>query len=413
MVEMTRSCLKEMQLPSQLWGEAVRNSVYLLNSLPTRALTGRTPYEVWRGKKPDIGHVRVFGCIAHMKLPGIHVRKLDDRSKVVVNLRREPGTKGYRLYDPEGGRIYISRDMIFEETKTLHWGNTAMNRTQPIEFTPLKVVTNEEEVEIEDMNDGLDPPSPPQSQSSNLSHDNYDDSVEPKKFKGIADVYNETEEIELNEELLLMGVEEPVNYKQAAKNSEWKEAMKQEIKSIEENKTWELPPGEKIIGLKWIYKLKKDASGKIVKHKARLVAKGYVQEHGVDFDEVYAPVTRLETVRLLLALSAKNNWQVHHLDVKTAFLNGDIQENVYVAQPKGFKIAGQEHLVYKLSKALYGLRQAPRAWYAKLNSCLLSLGFSRCPYEHAVYTRKERGESLIVAVYVDDILVTGTSIEVI
>lgn len=120
-------------------------------------------------------------------------------------------------------------------------------------------------------------------------------------------------------------------------------------------------------------------------------------------------MTRLETVRLLLALSAKNNWEVHHLDVKTVFLNGELSEDVYVKQPEGFEKLGQEHMVYRLVKALYGLRQAPRAWYAKLNSCLENLGFTKCPHEHAVYTRKEGGESLIIAVYVDDLLVTGSN----
>lgn len=148
----------------------------------------------------------------------------------------------------------------------------------------------------------------------------------------------------------------------------------------------------------------------MIKYKARLVAKGYVQEHGIDFDEIYAPVTRLETVRLLLALAAKNEWEVHHLDVKTAFLNGEISEDVYVVQPEGFAKKGKENLVYKLLKALYGLRQAPRAWYAKLNSCLESLGFKRCPSEHGVYIQKNGEEQLIVAVYVDDLLVTGNNI---
>lgn len=115
----------------------------------------------------------------------------------------------------------------------------------------------------------------------------------------------------------------------------------------------------------------------MIKHKARLVAKGYVQEHGIDYDEVFAPVTRMEIVRLLLALAAKNMWQVHHLDVKTAFLNGDINEEVYVAQPKGFVKKGQEQMVYKLYKALYGIKQAPHAWYSKLNNCLEQLGFTR------------------------------------
>lgn len=145
----------------------------------------------------------------------------------------------------------------------------------------------------------------------------------------MADIIKNTEPIELDEELLLMGIDEPTSYKQANKDMEWGKAMIQEMESIERNKTWhltELPKGHKAIGLKWIYKLKRDANGKINKYKARLVAKGYVQEQGVDFDEIFAPVTRIETVRLLLALAAWNSWRVHHLDVKTAFLNGEIHE---------------------------------------------------------------------------------------
>lgn len=154
-----------------------------------------------------------------------------------------------------------------------------------------------------------------------------------------------------------MGVEEPINFAHAVKDRSRKAAMDKEMQSIKENKTWrltELPSGKKFIGLKWIFKLQKDAEGNIVKHKARLVAKGYVQEHGVDYDEVFAPVTRLETDRLLLALATKSEWEVHHLDVKTAFLNGEIVEDVYVAQPEGYEKEGKKHLVYKLLKALYG-----------------------------------------------------------
>lgn len=162
------------------------------------------------------------------------------------------------------------------------------------------------------------------------------------------DIYAETQEVELEDEQYLMGVVEPNTYKQAAGEKEWNLAMQQEMKLIERNGTWvltELPKNQKVIGLKWIYKLKKDAEGNIVKHKARLVAKGCSQEQGVDFEESFAPVTRLETVRLLLALAAQNSWEVHHLDVKTAFLDGEIKEEVYVAQPEGYVQKGKEHMV--------------------------------------------------------------------
>lgn len=155
-----------------------------------------------------------------------------------------------------------------------------------------------------------------------------------------------------------------------------------------------------------MFKAKCDKRGHIVKHKARLVAKGYVQQCGTDFDEVFAPVARLESVRLILAVAAHQVWQVHHMDVKSAFRNGELQEEVYVQQPPGFTV-GKEGQVLKLNKALYGLRQAPRTWYSKLDACLVSLGFTRSDHEHAVYTWRSAHKPLIMGVHVDDLLITG------
>jgi len=155
-----------------------------------------------------------------------------------------------------------------------------------------------------------------------------------------------------------------------------------------------------------VFKVKKDPKGRVVKHKARLVAKGYAQQQGVDFDEVFAPVARIETVRVLLALAAQGGWQVHHMDVKSAFLNGDLTEVVYVQQPPGF-LVGKGDKVLRLKKALYGLKQAPRAWNSKLDKELLNLGFARSKYEHAVYRRNHKKSFLLVGVYVDDLIISG------
>ena len=177
------------------------------------------------------------------------------------------------------------------------------------------------------------------------------------------------------------------------------------------NKTWDLvdlPPGAKPIGLKWIFKIKRNADGSINKYKSRLVAKGYIQRHGIDFEEVFAPVARIETVRFIIALAASRGWEIHHLDVKTAFLNGDLKEVVFVSQPEGFEVKGQEHKVYKLHKALYGLRQAPRAWNEKLNKVLENLNFNRCSKEPSLYCKQQKDRILLVAVYVDDLLVAGS-----
>src|SRR5438105_4332966 len=164
--------------------------------------------------------------------------------------------------------------------------------------------------------------------------------------------------------------------------------MRDEMDSIEENCTWSLvdpPSGHRPIGLKWVFKPKRDASGTIVKHKARLVAKGYVQQPGIDFEEVFAPVARLESVQLLLALAAHRGWFVHHMDVKSAFLNGDLQEEVYVVQPPVFVVTGKEH-----------------------NATLEALGFTRSDSEHAVYARGQGTARLLVGVYVDDLIITGS-----
>ena len=214
------------------------------------------------------------------------------------------------------------------------------------------------------------------------------------------------------ERLLVVLNDEPWDFKEANKFREWRDACEEEIMSIIKNKTWslvDLPAGTKPIGLKWVFKIKRKSDGTITKYKARLVAKGYVQKHGIDFDEVFAPVARIETVRFIIALAATNGWEVHHLDVKTAFLHGELKENVYVTQPEGFVTKGSEEKVYKLHKALYGLRQAPRAWNIKLNEILKKLSFEKCSKEPSLYRKQEGKHLLLVAVYVDDLLVTGSN----
>jgi hypothetical protein len=171
-------------------------------------------------------------------------------------------------------------------------------------------------------------------------------------------------------QLLAVAADEPATLAEAEQDVHWWTAMTEEIQAIEDNHTWvltNLPPGRKAIGLKWVFKVKRDEKGSVVKHKARLVVKGYSQQQGVDYEEIFTPVARLEAVRLLLALAANQGWEVHHMDVKSAFLNGDLMEEVYVSQPPGFVVTRREDKVLKLRKALYGLHQAPRAWNQKLD----------------------------------------------
>ena len=149
--------------------------------------------------------------------------------------------------------------------------------------------------------------------------------------------------------------------------------MDEEIECIEKNQTWELvdvPKDKDVISVKWIYKTKQDADGNMQKQKSRMVARGFTQQLGIDSNETFAPVAHIDIVRTVLAIAAHNKWHVHQMDVKSKFLNGYLEEEVYVEQPQGYEVLGQEHKVYKLKNALYGLKQAPRAWYNQIDSYL-------------------------------------------
>ncbi|RLN39601.1 hypothetical protein C2845_PM01G10330 [Panicum miliaceum] len=458
-----RSMLKAKGLPGTFWGEAVTTAVFILNRSPTRSLDGKTPYEA-HGDRPAVSFLRTFGCIAHVRNTKPYLKKLEDRSTPMIFVGYEAGSKAYRVYNPVDGRVLVTRDVVFDEVAQWDWGAEAggedsggngeftvvfpanvesvvggepAGRSPAAMNSPPSATTRSTDAvpttPSSPMVTAHTPPSPaPTLNVTHVSpepiefatppsnfHDDldadHDDDV-PVRFRRLDELLGPgtlpglAPRVSGDGELLFTTAEEPTSFKEAEKHQCWQRAMEEEMKSIEENKTWsliELPAGHKPIGLKWVFKVKRDEHGAIVKHKARLVAKGYVQRPGIDFDEVFAPVARLESVRLLLAVAAQEGWEVHHMDVKSAFLNGDLAEEVYVAQPAGFVAGGAEHKVLKLRKALYGLRQAPRAWNAKLDNILLSLGFQKSTAEHGVYVRGKGQARLIVGVYVNDLIITG------
>ncbi|GKC64103.1 retrovirus-related pol polyprotein from transposon TNT 1-94 [Tanacetum coccineum] len=207
---------------------------------------------------------------------------------------------------------------------------------------------------------------------------------------------------------------EPKNYKDALTQACWIEAMQEELHEFERLEVWELvPPPDKalVITLKWIYKVKLDELGGILKNKARLVARGYRQEEGIDFEESFAPVARLEAIRIFLAFAAHMNMVVYQMDVKTAFLNGNLREEVYVSQPDGFVDPDKPNYVYKLKKDLYGLKQAPRAWYDMLSLNLISNDFLKGLLDPTLFICREGKELLRVQIYVDDIIFAASTPE--
>uniref|UniRef100_A0A2N9ICE2 Integrase catalytic domain-containing protein n=1 Tax=Fagus sylvatica TaxID=28930 RepID=A0A2N9ICE2_FAGSY len=410
-LNMARSMLKSKKMPKELWAEAVDCAVYLSNRCPTRSVQGKTPQQAWSRKKPTVSHLRVFGSIAYMHVPDQERSKLDDKSEKYVFIGYDPSSKGYKLYNPSTKKVIVSRDVEFDEEGIWNW-NT--QEEEKYDFFPFP----EEEEQVNEVPEmpTTPPPSPvsPVHESSSSSSSLEGSSSErPRGFRSLQDLYESIENIDDITLFCLFADCEPTGFKEAVQDKKWRNAMNEEIKAIKKNDTWELttlPHGKKAIGVKWVYKMKKNAKGEVERYKARLVVKGYSQQQGIDCDEVFAPVARLETIRLLIALAAQNKWSIFQMDVKSAFLNGYLEEEVFVEQPIGYVVKGQEGKVLKLKKALYGLKQAPRAWNSRIDKYFQEKGFSKCPHEHALYCKvHENGDILIVCLYVDDLIFTGNN----
>jgi hypothetical protein len=207
----------------------------------------------------------------------------------------------------------------------------------------------------------------------------------------------------------------PNNVQEALLDPRWREAMNEEMKSLKKNNTWELvdcPPGKKIVGCRWVYTVKYKADGTIERFKARLVAKGYTQTYGVDYNETFAPVAKVNTIRVLLSLAANFDWPLQQFDVKNAFLHGELTEEVYMELPSGCNIPKAcERKVCRLNKSLYGLKQSPRAWFGRFTKSMKAFGYSQSNADHTLFLKRQQGKITALIVYVDDMVVTGNDVE--
>lgn len=212
----------------------------------------------------------------------------------------------------------------------------------------------------------------------------------------------------------LSSVAIPEKLEDACENKNWVDAMNVEMEALEKNNTWELvnlPSGKKPVGCRWVYSIKYNAAGEIERYKARLVAKGYTQTYGIDFQETFSPVAKLNTIRVILSIAANLEWPLHQFDVKNAFLHGDLEEEIYMDIPPGFCHEEGEKKVCKLNKALYGLKQSPRAWFGRFRSAMKNYGYVQADSDHTLFFKRKGSKIVVLIIYVDDMIITGNDEE--
>ena len=387
--------LIDANLPQRFRAEAVSTATYLRNRCPTRAVEGKTPYEAWHGTKPRVDHLRVFGCTAYAHIPKSERGKFDSKARKCILLGYGSNTKGYRLYDPVQRKVLHSRDVRFNEQEF------SENR----EAAPKDSDSEVRRVTLELSSEpNTDPGSP------NMPDDPAPQPAQPELRRSTRHRHPPDYYGTLWSHLSFQS--EPTSFEEATASpcsSKWMEAMKSEMKSLSDNNVWDLvqlPIGKKAVGSKWVYKVKRGADGSVERHKARLVAQGFSQRYGADYDETFSPVVRSESLRSLVAISVQCGFKLHHVDVSTAFLNGNLEEEVYMKQPKGFVKKGGEELVCKLRKSIYGLKQSSRCWNTTLDSHLKEMGFVQSTSDPCIYV-DTRADGFYIGVYVDDMVLAG------
>lgn len=447
--EKARCMLYDADFDKTYWSEAMNTATYIKNRSVSRVLSGKSPVEMWTGLKPNVSHFRIFGAKAMVHTPKEKRLKLDPKSKAYRLVGYCENTKGYRLIDPTTNTVIKSRDVVFFENSSMKSESKESGRLNDCVVLDFDAVVNPEvNDEHGDPNDNEDDEFDDAIDDNERDNDEQDDhngsqtgnSSDDSSEEPVADnlrndpnyvppgganalnldpnaVIRRTSRRPIRRQFpdfvtYMTGDDDsvdPVSVKQAMisnNREDWKVAMCDEYDSLIENQTWslvDLPNGRKPINNKWVFKTKTDSDGKIMRFKARLVAKGCSQREGIDYDETFSPVVRYASIRFLVSLAAKLNLDVEQMDAVTAFLQGDIEEEIYMKQPECFD--DQSGRVCLLKKAVYGLKQASRQWNIKLNEVLLRSGYTRSAMDPCIYSRTENQSLVYVAVYVDDLLI--------
>ena len=410
LVEAARSMLSYSGLSYAYWAEAVATATYLRNRMVSAAIkSGQTPYQSWYGKKPNLEHTRVFGCTVYVHIPDGDRKKLDKKAQKLRFIGYTETAGNYKVWDDKKQKCYVRHDVIFNEndfsTSSVTSEQEPVSTEEPSEEVQIELENQEERQVESEAREQLEPVR--QSQRTKKAPVRY----------GL-DEFADTAKQVNHDAKLSQKIEEPTTIKDALSGShskEWKLAADQEYSSLMENDTWELvklPKGRETVGCKWVFRVKYDGEGKIHCYKGRLVAQGFTQKYGIDYDEIFSPVARFSTIRTLLAFAVERKMQIHQMDVVSAFLNGELREEIYMQQPPGYIQSGKEELVCKLKKSIYGLKQSPRCWNERFCEHLKSLGFKESGADPCVFIRENSKKKLeVIAVYVDDLLLIAETLE--
>jgi Fe2+ transport system protein FeoA len=401
LVDMINAMLMYAKLPFNLWGEALLSACRILNRIPSKN-TKVSPYELWKGRKPNIGYFKVWGCLAYCKNTNPNRTKLGPRGIKCAFVGYANNSKSYRLLNLETNVIIESNDVEFFENSL-----SSDNELREIHNDIPSSSGTQDETSSKDVNESSEPR---RSKRTRIAKSLGSDEIDSQLISFYL-VEGNSVNVVRTIPFVLQVETDPKTYKEAMTSRDnifWKDAIKDEMDSIMSNNTWELvdlPPGSKPIGCKWVFRRKYNTDGSLNTFKARLVAKGYRQKEGIDYFDTYAPVARITSIRILFALASIYDLHVHQMDVKTAFLNGDLDEEVYMEQPEGFILPGNEHKVCKLVKSLYGLKQAPKKWHEKFDLAIISFGFKHNSVDKCLYCKVCENYVIFICLYVDDMLI--------
>jgi transposase InsO family protein len=415
LVEAARTMLIEAKLPRNHWAEAVNMANYIQNRTVDEE-KGKSPFEIIYNRKPNYEKLIAFGTEGYVMIPKEKRKKLDIKSEKMMLVGYDEKSKGYRMTN--GKKIVISREVTFLK------GETQKRNRSHKDVEEREVIISDDQESLQDEYEDQEEHEEEEEENEEEEEENNNQEDDSENFES-AESEEEPRPAPRRSNRSSRGrlpgrfqdfimdndaftvIQDPTTYQEAMKSKdaeEWKQAIQEELQSIEHCGTWELvelPKGRNTVSSKWVFKTKTNEDGNIERRKARLVARGFTQKYGIDYFDVFAPVARGVTVRMLLSAAGRKKFIVKQFDVKTAFLNGTLEEEIFMEPPEGLNTEGK---VCLLKKSLYGLKQAARVWNKTMHNALTKQGLLQDETDNCLYTYNSEEVTIYLLTHVDDFL---------